>query len=159
MPSRLKRYGASSLGLLGGMLERLHLAFAPDELRQTAAQRALQPRAQRSEPGHLVYVDWLADTFDPRRPERLQREISFHQPARAFGDYGRARIGQGLHPRGEIGSVADWCVLDMTRTSRNRAHHHLSGVRADPNLNWRATVGAQQLSVVTNFLLHTQCRL
>ena len=41
-------------GLLGGVLERLHLALAPDELGQPAPGRTLQPRAQRPEAGHLV---------------------------------------------------------------------------------------------------------
>ena len=118
------------LGLIGGMLERLHLALAPDELGQPAAGRTLQPRAQRSEPGHLINVDRLADAFDSGRTQRFELEVAFDEFARLFSDRDRTGRRQRLHPRGEIGGVPDRRVLDLTRAGRNRTHHHLASVHA-----------------------------
>ncbi len=42
---------------------RLHLALASDELRRPASGRALQPRAQRAEAGHLANADRFADAL------------------------------------------------------------------------------------------------
>ena len=66
--------------LLGGMLHRIHLALASDELRQPAPRRALQARAQRPEARHLENIDRLGDAFDPGRPQRLELKY----PAQSF---------------------------------------------------------------------------
>ena len=116
-------------------LHRLHLALAPDELRQPAPGRALQPRAQRPEPGHLVNVDRLADAFDPGRAERLEREVALAQLARLLADRDRAGRRERLHPRREVGRMPDRRVLGLARAGRDRAHHHFAGVHADARLD------------------------
>ena len=68
------------------MLERLHLALAPDELGQPAPRRALQPRAQGPQPGDFVNVDRLADAFDFGCAERLEDEVAFAKFARSFAN-------------------------------------------------------------------------
>src|SRR5208282_5987012 len=99
------------------------------------------------------------NALEARRTQRPQREVSFDQASRAFGDYGCTRIGQGLHPRGQVGSMTPRCVLGLTRSGSTRSYYHLPGVHPDPNLNWRAAVGAQLLSVAANFFLHAQRRV
>src|SRR6202035_5141435 len=65
-----------SLGLLGGILERLHLALPPDAPCEPVARRALQPGAQRSEAGDLVNVDRLAHAFDFGRTKTVEKEVA-----------------------------------------------------------------------------------
>ena len=127
------------------MLERLHLALAPDELRQPAPRRALQPRAQRPEPGHLVNIDRLADAFDLGRPQRLEREIALDQLARLLADCDRAGRRERLHPRGEIGRMPDRRVFGLSAAGRDRAHHHFAGVHADARFD-RQVAGLAQLA-------------
>jgi hypothetical protein len=72
---------APRLCLIGGMLKRIHLALTSDELGQATPGRALQPRPQRPQPGHLVNVDLLADAFDSGGTEWLKDEIALTQLA------------------------------------------------------------------------------
>src|SRR5262245_46415947 len=77
---------ATSLGLLGGVLHRVDLSLAPDELGQTAPNRPLQSRAQRTQAGNFINVDRLADAFNARRPHRLQCEVAFNQLAQSLAN-------------------------------------------------------------------------
>jgi hypothetical protein len=49
---------------LGRRAHRLHLALAPHEFRQPTSRRTLQSSAQRTQSGHFVNIDRLADAFD-----------------------------------------------------------------------------------------------
>src|SRR5208282_2661422 len=120
-----------------------------DELRQAAPGRALQARAQRPESRDPVDVDRLGDAFNARGAARLEREVSFDQPTRVFSDRNRAGRRDGLHPRGEIGRVPDWSVLDIAGAGCYRAHDDFAGVDADPNLERRTSVGEQTIAVAT----------
>src|SRR5713226_7032401 len=96
----------SSLGLLGGVLERLHLTLAPDELRP-APNRALQPRSQRPQARHFVHVDRLADAFDPAGAERLELEVAFDEFPNTLADHNRARRRERLQARGQTHRMAN----------------------------------------------------
>ena len=121
----------TGLGLVGGGLHRIHLALAADELRKPTPGRSLQSGSQRSQPGHLIDVDRLADALDLGRSERLQREISFDQLARLLADCDRSGRRERLHPRGEIGGMADWSVLSLSAAGCYRPHDHLAGIHPD----------------------------
>jgi hypothetical protein len=102
------------LCLIGGVLERFHLTLAPDKLCQPATCSPLQTRAQGSEPGHLINVDRLADTSDSGCAQRLENEVALAEPAGFLAHRDRTNRRRRLHPRGEVGGVADWRVFDLT---------------------------------------------
>ena len=142
--------------LLGRALERVHLGIPPHELRQSAAGRALQPRPQRPESCHLINADRLAQAFDPGRTQRLELEVSFHQFAGPLADRDRAGRCERLHPRCEIGGVADRCVLGMSFAGGDRSNDHLARVHADACFERQVSSLAQSRRVAFQFFLHTE---
>ncbi len=139
--------------------ERFHLALAPDELRQSAPGRDLQPRAQRAESRNLKNFNRFVDTSDPRRSQRFKLKVSFGQPPHTLADHDRAGIGQCLQPCRQTGGMAYRRVLGMALAGLNRTDHHLPGVDPDPHLQVDAAVRAQPLSVTPHLLLHPQRRI
>jgi len=68
------------------------------------------------------------------RPEIGEIEQSADLAARRFGDDQRVRRGQGLHPGGEVRSLAeDAAFLRGTRTDQISNHDQASG-DADPHV-------------------------
>jgi len=73
------------------MLERLHLALAPDKLGQSAPRGELEVRPQRAEASDLEHLYRLADPLDPAGAERLELEVAFDEFLNALPDHNRAR--------------------------------------------------------------------
>src|SRR5215467_4907471 len=96
------------------MSECLHLPPASDELRITATSPALQPRTQRTDARYLIYVDRLADAFDPRRTKRLETEVAFTQFAGPIRDRNRSGRRKRLHSRRDTGRVPNRRVFSPT---------------------------------------------
>jgi hypothetical protein len=94
--------------------------LAPHESRKAAPHCPLQPRPQRSEPGHFENIDRLADAPDFGCAERLENEVAFAQLARVFGHGDRTDRRRGLHPGRQVGGMPDWRVLDLTRSGLDR---------------------------------------
>src|ERR1700692_775940 len=93
------------------MFERLHLALPPDESSEPAARRALQPGAQRSEAGDLVYVDRVAHAFDFGRTQTVEKEVALTELPDLFSRRDGTDRRQHLHPRGEVGGMPNRRVL------------------------------------------------
>jgi len=146
----------AGLGLRQRRLERLHVAFAPDETRESPRTRHLQPRAQRPRPHHLVNTDRLAEAFDPGWSERLELEISFHELTGVLADCDRSGGRHGLHPRGQVRGVPDRRIFGVAPAGHDRAHHDFAGVHPDARLDRDSTIGDQLRGVQAHLLLHAQ---
>ncbi len=130
--------------------------LAPHESRKAAPHCPLQPRAQRSEPGHFENIDRLADAFDFGCAERLENEVAFAKSATGFADRDRTDRGGGLHPRRQVDGMPDRRVLDLTGAGLDRADHDFAGVDADAALDRGAALGEHLCRIPFEFLLHPQ---
>ena len=66
--------GSRSLQRLAKLLD---LSVAPDEAREAARGRGLQPRARRSRAGNLIDLHRLAQSLHVDRAERLHLHVAF----------------------------------------------------------------------------------
>jgi hypothetical protein len=71
--------------LFEGGRESRHLRRPPDEAREPARPRAIEPAADGPEPLQGEDADRLADTLQREGPEVAQREVSGHQGRRVLG--------------------------------------------------------------------------
>src|SRR5262249_27367208 len=76
--------------------------------------------------------------LDARRAERAKREETFHEGASALAHDDGARVGQGLHARGEVHRVTDRRIFSLRFAGLDRPDHDLAGIRAGPDLNRRS---------------------
>jgi hypothetical protein len=60
---------ASSLNLLGSVIECVHVALAAYEFRKTAHLGPLKAATERPEPSYLTHLDGLTNPFYHRRAE------------------------------------------------------------------------------------------
>ena len=65
------------------------------------------------------------------------------QPPRARRDHHRARLGQRLQPRREVGRLADHRLFLRGALADQIADDHQSGGDADPHLQWRRREGVE----------------
>ena len=127
--------------------------LAAYEPRESTPRGGFKARAQRTQPGNLVYLDKIAHAPDPRRPQPPQRKVARAQSLGSFGHRDRANRRQRLHPRGQAGAMADRRIFDVL-AGLDRAHHDFAGVHAYPHLERRAALGAQAIRVTPHLFLH-----
>src|ERR1019366_9946308 len=102
---------------------------------------------------NLVNVYRLGDTFDPGWSECLELEISLDEFARMLADRDRSGWRDGLHPRCEIGRMADGRVFRVAIAGGDRAHHNFAGVHADARLDRHTSIDNYLGGVAAHLLL------
>ncbi len=82
---------------LEGGLQGRHLGDAPDELREPARPRDVEPRAQRSQPLERVHAERLAHALEIELPEGSEREVALDEPRGVRRQIRRTGLGQLFH--------------------------------------------------------------
>src|SRR5712692_6999822 len=141
------------------MPELLHLALASHELRQPPSHGALQPRAQRTQPGHFVNVDRLADAFNFGRAKTIKEEVALTELSDLFRRRDRTYWRQHLHPRREVGSMPNRRVLGMRLAGLDRTHHHLTCIHADPRLQRQPAFLPHAVRIALQLFLQPERRI
>ena len=100
--------------------EAVELLLASDERREHA--RAASPAAA-ARAYDAIERDRSRHAFEPMRAAVFRDEQPRDLALNACGDDDRTRFGEGLHPRSDIGRLAEHCA--------GRVHHDLAGFQAD----------------------------
>ena len=104
---------------------------APDEAREAARAREVEPRARRADAGQLEDADRLAGALDLELAEVLEVEEAGGELGGVLGQVGLARLGQRLHPLRQPDGVADRRVVAVAARA-DRPGDHLARVDPDP---------------------------
>ncbi len=92
--------------------QRAQFVLAPDECSQSTPRcRRLQPPAHSAGLDNPVELDWPFDTLERRRSATFDHEQARDQVMGILGYHHRAGSGCLLHPRGDIGRVAEYVGL------------------------------------------------
>ena len=145
-------------GLLGGGAELKHLRVAAHEAAETASGAGLQPRPHGGHAHQLVDLDGLDEALHRDRPQRSDVDPALGQPQRLAGEADGAGDGQLLHPRCEMGGLADGRVVHA-QVVADRADDDLAGVHADTDLDLEALAAPELGAVTPNGLLHAKGRV
>ena len=114
--------------------QQAQFVLAPDERRQSTRSRGrFEPPAHSARLDYAVEPDRPFDAFERLRAALFDHEQPRDQPMRRIGDHHRARLRRRLHPRGDIGRVAE----DVGVLARARANHHRARIDADPRRQLR----------------------
>src|SRR5262249_50241426 len=132
---------------------------APYKSRQSAPHRSLQARAQRSETGHLVYRNLLADTPEASWANGFESEVAFYQAPCRFAHHHRTGACHRLHASGEINGMSDRRFLHLRFTGLDGTHHHSSCIYSNPDLNRRSAPTKEFVAVAVDVVLHAQHRI
>ena len=101
--------------------QQAQFVFAPDERSQSARSRCrFEPSAHSAGLDYPVKLDRPLNALERLRPAILDHEQPGDQPMHSVGDHHRAGLRGRLHPRGDIGRVAE----DVGVFARTCAHHH-----------------------------------
>src|SRR5215471_9251901 len=100
-------------------------------------------------------IDRLADPFDLRLTEWLQREIALHQLSGTVADDRGSNIGKALQSGRQIYGMSDRRVFSMHGASLNRSHHHLASICSGPNLDRGASLCSQTCAITPDFIVHS----
>ena len=139
-----QRLAAPGAGLLPGVLQGLELGLPALHRHQALLQQGIEavPGAQLPDP---VELHRLGNALQVVQAQRFAFQQALHQ-AMGVGTDGQAVRRRGaLHPRADIGGLAQGQLLDP-QARPHRADHHRAGVHADAYLDRHA--GAQRADVV-----------
>ena len=88
--------------------QRAQLLFAADERGQSAGCRcSFEAPAHPARPHDAIKLDRPLDALERLRAAVLDHEQPGNQPLRGVADHHSARLGGGLHARGDIRRVAE----------------------------------------------------
>jgi hypothetical protein len=135
-----------------------HLAVPANELGQPSSGRRLQPRPDRSRSGHLVDLDWRAQSLDRHRAERLHPDVTLGQPEHLGRQEDRPWCGHLFHPARQVGRLPDGRVIHV-QVVADRADHHLSRVQPHSDLDEHALGPSHGLGVLRYRFLHPERRV
>ena len=95
-------------GALPAIHQQAQFVLAPDEWGQSTRRRGrFEPPAHSARPDYAIKLDRPFDALERLRSAILDHEQPRDQPMRGVGDHHRAGFGGRLHPRGNIGRVAE----------------------------------------------------
>ncbi len=149
---------ASLPGLVDRAAELLDLGVATHKGREPARGGGLEPRAHGADPGELVDLDGAGQALHGHGPERGHLHEALGERQGLRGQERRARIGELLHARGEVGSLADRGVVHV-QVGADRTHDDLARIEAHANADPDAVLGPYALRISRDRLLHPQRRV
>ena len=108
--------------------QQAQFVLAPDERSQSTRRgRRFEPPAHSAGLDYPVKLDRPFDSLERLRAAILDHEQPGDQPMRRVGDQHRAGFRGRLHPRRDIGRVAEYIGI----LARACAHHHRARIDAD----------------------------
>src|SRR5262249_1005646 len=73
------------------------LVGTADEAREAACSRAVEPAAERADPGQLIDSHWRADALEIKGTQIAQLEVALDQACGVRGEIDAVRGGARLH--------------------------------------------------------------
>jgi hypothetical protein len=147
---------ATGPGVVERLVKLLELRGAPDEPRQPPRRRGLEARADGGGADELVQLDRIGEALHRRGAERADLDMALGQRQRVGGEENRARIGELLHARGQVGGLPHRRVVHA-EVAADGAHDHVTRVQSHPDPHGDALSPAHLLGVALHRLLHPQC--
>ena len=136
-------------------LEACPLGAAADEPAEPPGRRRAQQRVRVNGADELVDRERGVEPLDGPWPERVGADRRLGQPERSGRDDDRARRRHLLHPRGEVGGLADRRVVHA-EVVRDRAHDDLAGVEAHPDPDAEPFEPLHLVGPAAHAVLHAQ---
>jgi hypothetical protein len=93
--------------------EVVELGIAADEAGEAAPGGHLQAGPRLTRPGHLVDLQRVGETLHRYGAKRLHLDVALGQRQRLRRDHDRPRIGDLLHPRGEVSGLPHCGVIHV----------------------------------------------
>ena len=141
--------------LLEALAELLDLGVPADEAGEPAGRRGLQARSQRADPGELVDLDRGGQALHGHGAQWGHLHEAFGEREGVGRQEDRARIGELLHPRREVGGLADGRVVHA-EVGPDRPNDHLAGIQAHAYADRDAVLSPDALGVPLHRLLHAE---
>src|SRR5215470_3922872 len=145
----------AGLYLLERFDELTQFVVAAYESGQSLSGGDVEPRAAALRSRELVDVHRLWHALDGKRPDGRDQNVAFSESPCGRTDEDAARLGQLLHPRGEMRGLADRRVVHV-QIAANRAHDDLAGVEPDADFDDRGVRAPHLLGVSLHALLHEE---
>ena len=144
----------AGLGLLPAALQQRQLLVAADERGQVSPVQCLEPALGDAPAQYPRGHHRRAQALELDGAQVHVLEETAGQPPRARRDHHRARFGQRLQPRREVGRLSDHRLFLRGTLADQIADHHQPGSDADPHLQPHRRDGVEP-----GHLLHQlQCR-
>ena len=145
-------------GPLEAAADRVHLQVSPDEPCEAAHSGGLETRAGQPGTGQFEYFDRLAEALHRHRAEAPRPYEPFGQPERAHRDQDGAGYGHLLHPRGEMGALADGGVVHV-EVRADGPDDDLTRVQTDADGDGQASGALDPFRIPLHRLLHPKRRI
>jgi hypothetical protein len=142
-------------GVLQRAAQMLQLVVASDEADEPARGGGLEAGARRPHARHLVDLHGLGEPLDRNGAEGSHREEALHEVGGRGREEDAPGAGELLHPRGQVGRLADRGVVHA-QIAADGAHHDFARVEPDPDLHVHAVRSARLLRVARHRFLHAQ---
>ena len=120
--------------LVDGAAELLDLDVPTHEGREPARGGGLQSRAHGADPSQRVDLDGARQALHRHGSERRHLHKALDEREGLGGQERGAGIGELLHARGEVGSLADGGVVHV-QVAADGAHDHFARVEPDADLH------------------------
>ena len=146
---------ASPARFFRGAAELIEFRVAPHEAGEAAHPRRLEPGPCCSGSRELIHFHGLCEPLHRDRADGLHGDVALGKRERVGGEPYGPRGGELLHPRREVGRLADRGVIHP-EVAADRAHDDLAGIEPDANLDFDAMGTADLLRVAPDCLLHAE---
>ena len=138
--------------------QRRHLRGAAEHRRLRTSGDGAEARRDRRRPLELPHLDGIAQALHRHRPLRRGVDEARREAVRGRGDQRGAGTRELLHPRREVGRLADGAVVH-SEIAADRADDHLARVQADADLHVDAEPPTHVVRVVGDGAVHAQRRV
>ena len=136
---------------LSGLLQRstklLHFRVAAHKPSEAAGGRRLQARAGASGRYDLEDLNWALKALDRPESQCADHDVALSQLERRRRDQDRARHGQLLQARGQVGRLANGRVVHV-EVAADGADDHLARISPDPDMQGHSRSSVHLLGVL-----------
>lgn len=139
-------------------LQGRQLLLTPDEGRQPLLRLDLQPGQHPLGPHDLPCAHGLLPVLHGDAAEGPGLEVAVDEAVGGFGHDDLARLGDLLHPGGQVRRVADGRVVHPEVVA-DGADHHEAGIETDPHPEVHAALPPEPLAVVVEGALDLERRV
>jgi hypothetical protein len=148
----------SGLGSFQGLAELIHVVVAADKASQPTGRGGVKSGAHGTGADEFVDLHRRWQAFHGKRAKGRDRDIAIRQLERGGAEEDAARVGELLHPRGQVGRLAHRRVVHV-EIAADGPHDDLSGVQADTDLDHGPVSAPQLFRVLLHALLHHERRI
>ena len=108
------------------------LGATPDEGTERGHPQRLESALRRTRAEDGPCLHWVREPLEPVASKILKLEQATEQLSGARSDHNRARRGESLKPRSNVGRVPDYCLFLRRSFANEVTNHDQAGGNADP---------------------------